>query len=120
MVKVVISTCIGGYGLSAKAFERLMELGYKPEPHEMKRYEEKLRDVDDPLYSSYVFSDDEERANPMLVQVVEELGEEANGYGAELHVVEVPDDAEWYIGEDDTGYESIHEKHHVWGYRRPV
>jgi hypothetical protein len=54
-----------------------------------------------------------DRADPDLVQVVEELGEAANGFGAELDVVEVPDGVDWEIAEYD-GMEHIAEKHRTW------
>lgn len=56
---------------------------------------------------------DEDRSNPLLVQVVEELGDKANNRYSKLKVVEIPDDVEWEIDEYD-GNESIHEKHRVW------
>ena len=64
--------------------------------------------------NSLYFSDtDIERNDPILVQVVEELGEEANGKHATLKVVEIPDDIEWYIEEYD-GCERVAEKHRTW------
>jgi hypothetical protein len=54
-----------------------------------------------------------ERTDPILIQVVEELGKDADGPCAELEIVEIPDDVEWEIDEYD-GYESIHEKHRSW------
>ena len=53
------------------------------------------------------------RNDPMLVRVVEELGEAANGKCAELKVIEIPDDVEWEIDEYD-GVESVHEVHRSW------
>lgn len=62
----------------------------------------------------YLFSyDDIERNDPLLVQVIEELGKEANGSCAELTIIEIPDDVEYEIDEYD-GNESIHEKHRSW------
>jgi hypothetical protein len=55
----------------------------------------------------------EDRANPLLIQTVEELGEAANGRFAELKVIEIPDGVEWEINEYD-GVESVHEKHRSW------
>lgn len=53
-----------------------------------------------------------DRANPILVQVVEELGDAANGAHAKLRIAEVPDDIKWHIEEYD-GAESVHEDHRV-------
>lgn len=53
------------------------------------------------------------RHDSKLVQVVEELGEAADGMCAELAVIEIPDGVEYEIEEYD-GMESIHEKHRSW------
>lgn len=55
----------------------------------------------------------EKRDDPLLVQVIEELGEEANGKFAKLKVVTIPGNVEWEISEYD-GYEKIEEKHRSW------
>ena len=87
-MKVVINDCYGGFGLSEKAL--------------------KMLGVED----DYDFEFD--RTNPELVEVVEKLGKEANGFCASLRVIEIPDDVkEWYIDEYD-GIETIHEKHRYW------
>jgi hypothetical protein len=77
-MKVVINACCGGYGLSEAAYEKL---GMAWD------------------YSGAAFEED--RANPALVAVVEELGEKANGPYAELKVVEIPDGIKWEIFERD-------------------
>jgi len=56
---------------------------------------------------------DIKRDDPALVKTVEDLGERANGYAAELKVVEIPDDVDWEITEYD-GLEQVEEKHRVW------
>ena len=53
------------------------------------------------------------RTHPLLIRVVEELGEKANGRHAELKVVEIPDGVEWEISEYD-GIERIAETHRTW------
>ena len=70
-------------------------------------YNEKVRDV-------YVSNYDIERNDPILVQVVEEMGEESYGGYAQLKVVEIPDDVDWFIDEYD-GMEHIAESHRTWG-----
>ena len=54
-----------------------------------------------------------ERNDPVLIKVVEALGEKANGTFAELKIVEIPDGTDWEIDEYD-GSETIHEKHKSW------
>lgn len=60
-----------------------------------------------------VSSLDIERNDPRLIQIVEELGEDAAGYGAMLKIVEIQDDVEWEIDEYD-GSEWVAEKHRTW------
>lgn len=56
----------------------------------------------------------EDRSDPILIQVVEELGKKANGECAELKIVEIPDGIQWEIDEYD-GRETIAEVHNTWG-----
>lgn len=62
---------------------------------------------------SFFSERDIERNDPCLVEVVEKLGEKANGRFAKLVVVEIPDGIEWEITEYD-GWESIEEVHRSW------
>jgi hypothetical protein len=120
-MKVVINRCFGGFGLSDQAFELFMnkkgiEFEKVPAKHS-------FRDGDSDYYSKgHVGEDDhylyylylcEDRSDPALVAVVEELGEKANRSCSELAVVEVPDDAKWYIHEYD-GMEHVAEEHRTW------
>ena len=91
-MKVVINKCFGGFSLSEKAYEYL---GLEWDGF------------------GYEFYHEESRTDERLVKCVEELGAEANGDCAELKVVEIPDDIDWYIHEYD-GLESIHEYHRSW------
>ncbi len=50
----------------------------------------------------------------ILVKVVRAMGKLANGVGAELRIVEIPDDTEWEI-QDYEGMERVREKSKVWG-----
>jgi hypothetical protein len=54
-----------------------------------------------------------DRTNPLLIKVVKELGEKANGACARLEIVKIPADIEWEIDEYD-GNETIREKHRTW------
>lgn len=98
-MKIVKNACYGGYGLSDLALSRLSEVTGK---------------TIDQCEEDYVWGcDDEVRAAPELVQVVEELGEKANDSCSNLVVVEVPDDVNWVLEEYD-GYETIEEVHRSW------
>lgn len=57
---------------------------------------------------------DLERHDPALVQVVEEMGEEAGGTCSKLKVVEIPDGVDYVVDEYD-GFEHIAERHRTWG-----
>jgi hypothetical protein len=142
--QIVISVCFGGFGLSDKAFERLIELGMKVTRYKADhRYEDPEAEIVDMNDASLLktagrshfgkrysftrydtYKDGSEgdgsygygagvRTDPRLIQVVEELGKEANGDCAELKIVEVPDDVKWHIEEYD-GNESVHQDHQFW------
>lgn len=117
MPKVVINRCFGGFGLSDMAVERWAELkGIKLVKIEEERpfggaswYVDGIED-DDHYFSSYSIT---ERDDPVLVQVVEELGDSANGWASELAIVDIPDDVNWHISEYD-GNEHVAENHRTW------
>ena len=55
------------------------------------------------------------RAHPLLVSVVETLGEKASGLDAELRVIQIPCGIDWRVCGDPYGVEWICEKHRTWG-----
>jgi hypothetical protein len=85
MTKIVYNGCYGGFSLSLAAWERYIELGGKAESS---------------------FDLDRNRTDPVLVQVVEELGERANGMCAELRIYEIAVGTKYRIDEYD-GLEHI-------------
>ena len=111
-IKVVYNACYGGFSLSRKAALRLFEQGVT-EFGESLEAQKKMPSYYGDHYSTCGLS----RHDPRLVQVVEELGEEANGAFADLQVdeiegnryrideydgyenVQVPDDIEWVVVE---------------------
>lgn len=119
MAKIVINTCFGGFGLSEKAFEML--LNRKSIPFEKQDSGYSLIGPDyyqpghlgDKDYYISEYSYYENRADSDLVAVVEELQKDANNWASELKVVEVPDDVEWHINEYN-GLEHIAEDHRTW------
>ena len=119
MTKVVINTCFGGFGLSHDAIMKWSEYsGIKlyPEIDEKSYLSHYTHYYTDPSQTedSYWSEYNIDRKDPALVRVVEEMGKASWGKYAELKVVEVPDDVDWYIHEYD-GSESIHEAHRSWG-----
>ena len=119
-MKVVINDCFGGFGLSDQAFEMLMDrrgIEWEKVPTtngfgSTFDYYEKGHAKDDNHYLWYRDLT-EDRSDTHLVQIVEELGEKANGRFAELKIVEIPNDVEWFIAEYD-GSEHVAEKHRTW------
>ena len=116
-MKVVINKCYGGFGLSDKAIDRLKELAKKHGDKKLiklieeNKMSKRDREINKQKYWGLHWID---RTHPLLIKVIEELKEEANGTFAELKIVEIPDDVEWGIEEYD-GIEWISEKHRVWG-----
>lgn len=119
-MKVVINRCFGGFGLSEKAFEMLLDRkGIRFEKQEGEYSSLVGNDYyhfghlgDDEHYISH-YDACRDRSDPDLVAVVEELGEEANSRYAELKVVEIPDSVAWHICEYD-GMEHVAEDHRTW------
>jgi hypothetical protein len=93
MIKVVINACHGGFGLSAAAESKYKELA----------------GVLDPDFRSRLIPRDDAH----LIAVVELMGSKACGGHAELKIVEIPDDVNWYIEEYD-GREWVAERHRTW------
>ena len=91
--KVIINACHGGFGLSKKAYDYI---GLTWDDYGSCCNDYELRDL------------------KLLVDCIEQLGDEASGGFAELKVIEIPAAVEWEIDEYD-GWEKIHEKHRVWG-----
>lgn len=114
MRKVVINKSFGKFCMSYKAFLRLRQLGQN----------EALQETDHGAYWPDAATPREPSLNRCghliprddknLVQVVEELREEANGHCAELKIVSIPDDIEWQISSVD-GVEHVSELHRTWG-----
>jgi hypothetical protein len=133
--EVVINRCFGGFGLSPRAVEAYLArqgkecfwfVDARDENGRLQLRGQKVP-TDDPdgvfiAYSytspdasedSYFYARDIERDDPDLVAVVRELGKDADGTHAELAIVSIPGDADWFIDEYD-GQEHIAEKHRTW------
>ena len=120
-MKVVINRCFGGFGISNTAFEKILErkniayekvdAKFKFRNDEYDYYKAGMVGQDDGYLSEHdIFSD---RSDPDLIAVIEEMGESANGWAAEIAIVDIPDDVEWHIHEYD-GLEHVAENHRTW------
>lgn len=128
IMKIVINRCYGGFGLSEKAVMRYAELagmtlypektvfGYTQYYKVPKQEFDKIKSENPKAYkvhdSLMFFESSIDRNDPLLVQVVEELGIEADGDCAELKVVEIPDI--WWEIEEYDGMEKVVEQHRSW------
>lgn len=138
-MKLVVNRRFGGFGLSDKAVEMVMNkkglncFRYVLENGEYIKCESfdnnwnthymnthymtedlgNMLNIHELPSGVYWYDRSIDRDDPDLISVVEELGEEANGVYAELEVVEIPDDVNWEIDDYD-GYETIEEVHRSW------
>lgn len=138
-MKVVINACFGGFGLSHEATMRYAELsGFElyvtetntlftsysrvspenrapsPSPQEWANMTfEERRETNRVQAEQNFYDKDLARDDPVLVKVVEEMGEKASGRYARLKVVEIPDGVDWEIKEYD-GNEHVAEVHRTW------
>lgn len=105
MTKVAYNACFGGFGLSDQAILRLAELkGINIKKGSDSRsflsvfYRDGIEDND-----HYVSEEDlyDDRSDPMLIQVIEELGADANGSCAEIAIEDVPEGTLYRIQEYD-------------------
>jgi hypothetical protein len=132
MAKIVYNACYGVFGLSHEAVLRYAELKgitlyhntesrvfthyYLCPPEEFKRLQDE--DHSNPIRQGryersnamyFSPSEDIERNDPALVQVVEELGDKANTKYSKLRIAEVPAGTLYRIDEYD-GQESVETK----------
>lgn len=115
MTKVVYNACYGGFGLSDEAMKRYGELkGLNLVYISDEKYQDTGRIKFGAWYRDgikdsehYVSTYDFERDDPVLVQVVEELGsEKASGEFSKLHIEELAEGTAYRIDEYD-GRESV-------------
>lgn len=142
-MKIAINRCFGGFGLSDKAIEMIMKrkgfecyryiqtkYSFEDGVDEYKRITENdvnvstdfidyskvdLGEYTEKIPDEYYwyYGTDLERNDEDLISVIEELGEDANGFYGNIHIVEIPDGVDWEINDYD-GMETVEEKHRSW------
>ncbi len=101
--KIVINACYGGFSVSNAAMKRYAELmGWTFKAPVKEYYTSYVINATGDEISDYEIS----RTDPILVQVVEELGDEANGMCSKLKIVELEKGTLYRIEEYD-GFEHI-------------
>jgi hypothetical protein len=141
--EIVINKCHGGFSLSVDAVQRYLEIKGIPvwsefdekykslgivtywlvppdgvrvsgQPDNWHSMSIQERQDHNAKYDEQVFNAGAvARDDPVLVQVVKELGSRANGRHANLKVIDVPGDVNWRIEEYD-GAEWVAEVHRTW------
>lgn len=133
--KVVINACYGGFSLSHEGImeyakikgidlyvytqhtynDPYREAKGEAAQNSMKRLSYFTKPLKDGKYDNEAYFGDREieRDDPALVQVVEKIGNKADGWFAKLKVVEIPADAKWEIDEYD-GNEHVQEQCRKW------
>ena len=114
MKSIVINEGYGPFCVSHKAFLRLRDLGQA----------DALNEVDKGAYWPKAAAPNEPSLNQCgqliprddvkLVQVIKELGNEANGHATQLKIIEIPENVLWVIEKRD-GIEHVSEQHRTWG-----
>lgn len=137
-MKVILNKCFGGFSVSQEAYElyakkKGIELfAYKLEIVSGKPIYKKtdtgnsiftitftkdfgdyIELSDDDFDKYYLGLDESHREDPVLIEVVEELGERANSPFSKLVVVDIPDGMEYEIDDYD-GVETLHQKVETW------
>lgn len=139
-MKIVVNKCYGGFGVSPKALSRYYELKGITAYH----FTEDYGGLDDRKYTPikegvnhmfitsfsvpnpndfevgelwnkyYLTSRPDDRTDPLLIQTIEELGEEESSASlSKLVIIEIPDGIDYEIDDYD-GVETIHEIHQSW------
>lgn len=132
-MKIAINRCYGGFGLSDEAFELYLKkkgitYGEKVKKFSVSNYyttskahyaelcKESINKCGNYSLvnkSGEYISHDIERNDPILIEVIEELGVNANSRYSNIKIVEIPDGTDWKIDEYD-GMERVDEKHRSW------
>ena len=142
-MKVAVNKCYGGFSLSKAAVLWLAERGFDPAIKERGEMEVRVKELGEKTaddfhgidrftmrgaqswrdgtakFMGYSWNrrhhEDEPafRSDPLLVDCVETLGDEASGWCAAIKITEIPDGVNFTIGEYD-GQEWVEEAHQTW------
>lgn len=139
-MKIAINKCYGGFDLSFEAQKLYCERkGIGFHPYKQTKYKFKdgkneytyikdLKEDEGSVYISntyigntcetipndkYWYYGNIERNDKDLIDVIETLGDRANGRFGNIKIVDIPDDVTWEINDYD-GIETIHEVHRSW------
>ena len=111
MTKVVYNGCYGGFSVSNEA----LQLYYQKKGITLypgKTFCGETSYYTDPELTDFVSSREFERDDPVLIEVIEKLGDAANGICAKLVIEDVPKGTPYRITEYD-GFESIETRDEV-------
>lgn len=131
-MKVILNKCFGGFDVSDEAYS----LYAKKKGLKLYRYENRTdgyfktdksgsfgnyftKDFGNRVSKSGIdwdyclYLNEGHREDPVLIEVVEELGEKASGRYGNLKVVEIPDGLN-YVVDDYDGVETLHEDVPTW------
>lgn len=118
LVPVALNTCYGGFGLSQAAILRARELGadWAMHPHAVlvgEYYKDNTLNTEtSDIFNRY--KPPVERTDPILIQVVRELGDKANGYFANIQLKYLEPGTRYQIHEYD-GMETLKlETEQIW------
>jgi hypothetical protein len=113
--RVVINCEYGGFGIS-----RAAELAYLERTGTTYTFQDREDRAATLSKGQYIMVNDQywdgrkiKRDDPVLVSIVQEMGEAADGDFASLKVVQLPADVDWTIAEYD-GQEWVAEQHRTW------
>ena len=131
-MKIILNKCFGGFDVSKEAymlyakkkglnlyqyasdFTNFKKCIYKKTNDETLFKNYFIKDMGDNIeisnedYKKYhLYLDDEHRRDPILIEVIEELGDKASGRFGSLEVVEIPDNCYYKIDKYD-GVETIY------------
>lgn len=139
MKKVILNKCYGGFCVSKEAYELYAkkkgldlfcyELDIKDIRHHIYKYTKEDNglfinfftkdfgnnvEITDEDYKKYnLYLDTRHREDPILIEVIEELGKKANGRCGKLKIVEIPDGLD-YVIDDYDGIETLHQRVQEW------